>query len=74
MADAALTHDLLAWIAERPRTYADTMEAWKTHCPRLSIWEDALLDGLLSVRAGRVGLTPAGEAALGGRGSLAATG
>lgn len=27
--------------------YADTMEAWRTSCPRLTIWEDALSDGLL---------------------------
>ena len=31
----------LAWLSERPRSYADTMEAWKTSCPRLSAWEDA---------------------------------
>jgi len=26
----------LAWVAGRPRTYADTMEAGRTSCPRLS--------------------------------------
>jgi hypothetical protein len=36
----ALILDLLEWIAARPRTYADVMEAWRTSCPRLTIWED----------------------------------
>jgi len=43
----ALTLQFLAWVAERPRTYADAMEAWRSTCPRLSIWEDAILDGLV---------------------------
>jgi hypothetical protein len=25
------------------------MDAWRTSCPRLSIWEDALADGLVEV-------------------------
>jgi len=37
----------LAWVADRPRTYAETMEAWRTSCPRLSAWEDATTDGLV---------------------------
>ena len=60
----ALTLDLLDWIASRPRKYAETMEAWKSHCPRLLVWEDALLAGLVRVAEGHVVLTPAGEAAL----------
>ncbi len=49
MSDAshALTLQFLAWVAEAPRTYADAMEAWRSSCPRLSIWEDAILDGLV---------------------------
>jgi len=39
----------LAWVADRPRTYAETMEAWRTSCPRLSAWEDATTDGLVDV-------------------------
>jgi len=39
----------LAWVADRPRTYADTMEAWRTSCPRLSAWEDATTDGLVDI-------------------------
>jgi hypothetical protein len=57
----ASTLQLLAWIAERPRGCAETMDAWKTSCPRLSIWEDALLDGLVRVERGRVVLTDLGR-------------
>jgi hypothetical protein len=59
-----LTRDLLAWIASAPRTYRETMEAWRTSCPRLSIWEDAIGAGLVRVRGSAVELTPRGEAAL----------
>jgi hypothetical protein len=52
---------LLEWIAERPRTYAETMEAWKTSCPRLSVWEDAVDEGLVRVTRGSVHLTRAGS-------------
>jgi hypothetical protein len=44
---SALTLQFLAWIDHRPRTYAEAMEAWRSTCPRLSIWEDAILDGLI---------------------------
>jgi hypothetical protein len=57
----------LAWVADRPRTYRQTMDAWRTSCPRLSVWEDAILDEL--VRIGNdenraVTLTARGRAAL----------
>ncbi|WP_238531876.1 hypothetical protein [Achromobacter arsenitoxydans] len=39
----------LLWIAARPRTYAETMEAWRTNCPRLSAWEDATANGLIDM-------------------------
>ena len=54
-AHSFLTLQLLEWIAERPRTYVDLMEAWKTSCPRLSIWEDACADGLVGWERGREG-------------------
>ena len=44
-----LTLQMLAWLARRPRTYGETMNAWRTSCPRLSIWEDALADRLILV-------------------------
>ena len=66
----ALTLQFLAWVAEAPRTYAQAMEAWRSTCPRLSIWEDAILDGLVAFEGGatrnqsRVALTPKGRALL----------
>ncbi len=48
----ALTVQLLEWIQLRPRTYAETLEAWRTSCPRLSIWEDACIDGLIEIAPG----------------------
>src|SRR5205823_11777542 len=36
-----LVLDLVEWIAKEPRDYAEVMEAWRTSCPRLAIWEDA---------------------------------
>ena len=49
-------------MAERPRTYAETLEAWKTSCPRLTIWEDAVRAGLVRVERGTVVVTRAGAA------------
>jgi hypothetical protein len=68
---SANLRELLTWIARCPRTYAETMEAWRSSCPRLTVWEDALEAGLVGVaRDGATGelvvhLTPRGEAALG---------
>jgi hypothetical protein len=53
---ASLTLQLLEWIADKPRTHADLMDAWKTTCPRLSIWEDACADGLVGYGPGRDGV------------------
>lgn len=60
----APTLELLSWIAARERSYAETMEAWRSHCPRLMIWEDALADGLVAVARRQVQLTAAGRALL----------
>jgi hypothetical protein len=45
----ALTLQLLAWVGERPRTYGETLEAWRTSCPRLPVWEDAVSERLVRV-------------------------
>ena len=67
----ALTLDFLAWVAAAPRCYADVLDTWRTSCPRLSIWEDALDDGLVRVTRNDdtpggviVVLTPQGRATL----------
>jgi hypothetical protein len=57
----ALTSQMLAWIAEKPRSYAETIDVWKTSCPRLAVWEDAVADGLVRVVRGSVVLTDAGN-------------
>jgi hypothetical protein len=33
--------DLLEWMGPGPRPYAEVLEAWRTSCPRLTVWEDA---------------------------------
>jgi predicted mannosyl-3-phosphoglycerate phosphatase (HAD superfamily) len=43
------TLELLAWVHEHERTYSETIEAWRSHCPRLTVWEDALADDLVEV-------------------------
>lgn len=37
----ALILDLLEWIAPRPKRYSEVIEAWRTSCPRLPVWEEA---------------------------------
>ena len=43
----ALLLDLVEWLAGRPRPYDAVMAAWRTSCPNLTIWEDALDQGLV---------------------------
>ena len=50
----------LAWVEAKPRSYGETMDAWRTSCPRLSVWEDAVGDGLVAVDSARK--TSQGEA------------
>jgi hypothetical protein len=62
------TRELLTWLDARPRTYPEAIEAWHSHCPRLTVWEDALIDGLIAVErtadGSRVRVTERGLAAL----------
>ena len=44
----ALLLDLLAWLAPGPRPYEEVMDRWRTHCPRLTVWEDAVDGGLVA--------------------------
>ncbi len=62
----ALTLQFLAWVSSAPRRRADVMDAWQSSCPRLSIWEDALVGGLVRFEGGRVELTGAGRTMLDG--------
>jgi hypothetical protein len=63
-ANGALTRDLLLWIDAEPRTYVETIDVWRTSCPRLSVWEDAVIAGLVEVRSSQVRLSARGRAAL----------
>jgi hypothetical protein len=62
-----LMREFLTWVSSRPRTYAEAMEAWRSTCPRHTVWEDALVGGLIQVESGDplhqpvVTLTPRGR-------------
>ncbi len=64
-----LTLDFLAWLAPAPRPYNEVMDAWRTSCPRLTVWEDAIDAGLVGHRhepggPAMVEMTPCGAALL----------
>ncbi|HWE51948.1 MAG TPA: hypothetical protein VG273_19295 [Bryobacteraceae bacterium] len=67
----SLILDLLEWISSSERSYEEVMNAWRTSCPKLPVWEDANDRGLVSIMksGGRsiVGITPAGRLLLEGR-------
>jgi hypothetical protein len=48
--------DLVAWVAVAPRSYEETLAAWRTLCPRLTVWEDAMERGYLVRGRGDDGL------------------
>ncbi|HEY1414907.1 MAG TPA: hypothetical protein VGF42_03365 [Caulobacteraceae bacterium] len=54
-ANDALLVDLLTWLAGGDRPYGEVMEAWRSSCPRLTIWEDALVEGWIKRRSGANG-------------------
>jgi hypothetical protein len=65
----ALILDLLEWLDGTPRPYVEVMEAWRTSCPRLPVWEEANDRGFVTRRrvdgSGElVTVTPAGSAHL----------
>jgi hypothetical protein len=40
--------DLIEWIGPEPRPYAEVLDAWRTSCPRLPVWEDATDRGFIA--------------------------
>ena len=60
MENESLILDLLEWIGTSPRPYVIVMKAWRTSCPRFTIWEDALDAGYVIVSNREVGVTDAG--------------
>ena len=65
-----LIRDLVEWVAKEPRPYADVIDAWRTSCPRLTVWEEATDRGyverkIVEGRGAHVFATNAGRAFLG---------
>lgn len=69
----ALVLDLLEYVANGEKDYTDVMEAWRTSCPRLPVWEEANDRGLVTraMANGRaiVAITASGRALLQQRGA-----
>jgi hypothetical protein len=65
-----LTLELLQWVASRPRTYADAIEAWRSNCPRQSVWDDAAIAGLIRTVRPPGGAGPNVELTASGRAML----
>jgi D-3-phosphoglycerate dehydrogenase len=53
--------DLLEWLAPAPRGYEDVMDAWRTSCPRLPVWEEATDRGFVRRDGDAIELTQAGR-------------
>ena len=60
----SLVFDLVEWVGKEPRTYRQVMDAWRTSCPRLTVWEEAVDRGLLARKGEGVIVTDAGRAFL----------
>jgi hypothetical protein len=59
-----IMRQFLAWVAERPRRREEVREAWRS-CPRISVWEDAVMAELVAYDGGGlIGLTARGREAL----------
>jgi hypothetical protein len=61
-----LIFDLVQWVASEPRSYSEVMDAWRTSCPRLAVWEEAVDRGLLARERASTGgvvvtVTPSGR-------------
>jgi hypothetical protein len=46
----SLILDLLEWIGPDSRPYPEVLDAWRTSCPRLPVWEDANDRGFVASR------------------------
>lgn len=56
----SLVFDLVEWVGKEPRTYRQVMDAWRTSCPRLTVWEEAVDRGLLARKGEHVVVTESG--------------
>ncbi|HVY87296.1 MAG TPA: hypothetical protein VG942_00405 [Hyphomonadaceae bacterium] len=57
----ALVLDLIEWIGDGPRPYTEVMKAWRTSCPRLTVWEDAVDASLVRHEGRDVKVTSDGQ-------------
>ncbi len=48
----SLILDLLEWLVARERSYGEVMDAWRTSCPKLPVWEDANERGFVAIERG----------------------
>lgn len=69
-----LVLDLVEWVAREPRRDGDVIDVWRTSCPRLTVWEEAVERGLVERRSTAAGtfvvVTSRGQDALDGDGRL----
>ncbi len=71
-ADDPLILDLVEWVAREERSHAELMETWRTSCPRLTVWEDAVERGYLTRQGRLVTVTAKGRELLSTKGRRAA--
>ena len=71
MDNESLVLDFAEWVRAGPRSYVEVMAAWRTSCPRLTIWEDAVDAGLVCVEGQRVIVSARGACFLQRHGRLA---
>jgi hypothetical protein len=65
-----LSLQFLDWLAGSPRSYGEVIDAWRTSCPRLPVWEEAITNGLVrrtsgaTMRDAKIVITEKGRQAL----------
>ena len=68
--NASATLELLTWISAAPRTYRETIDVWVSNCPRHSVWDDGISEGVVEIvrdelaQEALVAVTAAGKAVL----------
>jgi len=63
----ALILDLLEWIGPRSRPYREVIEAWRTSCPRLPVWEEAIERGFIEYHHSQGSEAVVSESAMGAK-------
>ena len=70
MENESLVLDFVEWVAAKPRSHEEVMNAWRTSCPQLSIWEDSVDARLVQIRDDTIRVTLQGSDFLKARGRL----